>query len=71
MVRDSNAGFPALAGSGQLGRFRLAEVYRSLASSPHTECDEFDATDLTEEDIDQIERRRAQIGQPLNRTPLL
>jgi len=32
-----------------------------------TEFDEFDATDVTEEDTDQFERRRAQIGRPLMR----
>ena len=29
-----------------------------------TEFDEFDATDVTEEDTDQIERQRAQTGRP-------
>ena len=32
-----------------------------------TEFDEFDATDVTEEDTDQIERQRARIGRPLIR----
>jgi len=32
-----------------------------------TEFDEFDATDVAEEDIDQFERRRAQVGRPLIR----
>ena len=30
-----------------------------------TKFDEFDATDITEEDTDQFERRRARIGRPL------
>ena len=39
--------------------------------SQSTEFDEFDATDVTEEDIDQIERQRAQIGRPSIRDTLL
>jgi acetolactate decarboxylase len=62
---DKRIGGHVLACEFRRGLLRFDECTSVVIHIPQSiEFDEFDATDVTEDDINQIERQRAQIGRP-------
>jgi acetolactate decarboxylase len=62
---DYKVGGHVLACEFQRGSLRYDECTSVMIHRPNsTEFDEFDASDITEQEIDQIERQRTPVGRP-------